>query len=108
MSLWRFLGVVMTNKDYLCYLIYMFADYIFNDATLVNGRIDIYNEYDKIVLIIRVNGDTPDSVDFINRCEKGSDEAVKIMNALIDFLRMIHDKHSRPFNVITRLVSVSE
>lgn len=30
------------------------------------------------------------------------------MNVLIDFLRMIHDKHAHPFTVISRLVSVSE
>lgn len=45
----------MSNRDYLCYLIYMFADYMF-----------------------------------------------------INFLRMIHDRYTHPFNVITRLVSVSE
>lgn len=98
----------MSNRDYLCYLIYMFANYIFNDATLVNGRIDIYNEHDQIMLMIHVNGDTPDSTEFIKRNAKRSGEAVKIMNVFVDFLRMIHVKHSHPFNVITRLVSVSE
>ena len=98
----------MSNKDYLSYLIYMFANYIFNDATLVNGRIDIYNEHDQIMLMINVNGVTPDSVEFVKRNVKGSSKAIKVMNVFIDFLRMIHDKHSHPFNVITRLVSVSE
>lgn len=98
----------MNNRDYLRYLIYMFANYIFNGATLVNGRIDIYNEHDQIMLMIHVNGDTPDSVEFIKRNAKGSSKAINTMNVFIDFLRMIHDKHSHPFNVITRLVSVSE
>lgn len=108
MSLLPFLGEVMNNRDYLCYLIYMFAGYMFSDATLVNGRIDIYNEHNQIVLMIRVNGDSPDSVEFIKGDGKEAGKAVMVMNVLIDFLRMIHDKHSRPFNIITRLVSVSE
>lgn len=98
----------MTNKDYLCYLIYMFANYMFSDATLVNGRIDIYNEHDQIVLMIKVNGSAPDSTEIINRKAKGSSEAVTVMNVFIDVLRMIHAKHEHPYAVISRLVSVSE
>lgn len=98
----------MSNRDYLCYLIYMFADYMFSDATLVNGRIDIYNESNEVVLSIYVNGSTPDSTEFIKVNAKGSVEAVIVMNALINFLRMIHDRHEHPFDVINRLVSVSK
>lgn len=98
----------MSDRDYLCYLIYMFADYMFSDATLVNGRIDIYNESNEVVLSIYVNAATPDSTEFIKANAKGSVEAVTVMNVFIDFLRMIHDRHEHPFDVINRLVSVSK
>lgn len=98
----------MSDRDYLCYLIYMFADYMFSDATLINGRVDIYNESSEVVLSIYVNSTTPDSTEFIKANVKGSIEAVTVMNAFIDFLRMIHDRHEHPFDVINRLVSVSE
>ena len=98
----------MTNRDYLCYLIYMFAEYMFSDATLVNGRVDIYNESNEVVLSIHVNADTPDSTEFIKANAKGSSEAVIVMNVFINFLRMIHDRHAHPFDVIDRLVSVSK
>lgn len=100
--------VTVTNADYLCYLIYMFADYMFSDATLVNGRIDIYNESNEVVLSIYVNAATPDSTEFIKANAKGSIEAVTVMNVFISFLRMVHDIHAHPFDVINRLVSVSE
>lgn len=98
----------MSNRDCLCYLIYMFAEYMFSDATLVNGRVDIYNESNEVVLSIYVNSDTPDSTEFIKANAKGSVEAVILMNVLINFLRMIHDRHEHAFDVINRLVSVSE
>lgn len=98
----------MSDRDYLCYLIYMFAGYMFSDATLVNGRVDIYNESNELILSIYVNSVTPDSTEFINGNAKGSVEAVIVMNVLINFLRMIHDRHEHPFDVINRLVSVSE
>lgn len=98
----------MNNRDYLCYLIYMFADYMFSDATIVNGRVDIYNECNEVILSIHVYSSNPDSVTFIRGNAKGSTEAVAVMNDLISFLRMIHDKHDHPFDVINRLVSVSE
>lgn len=98
----------MSNRDYLCYLIYMFADYVFSDATLVNGRIDIYNESNEVVLSIYVNSATPDSTEFVKGNAKGSIEAVTVMNVFISFLRMVHDRHAHPFDVIDRLVSVSE
>lgn len=98
----------MTDRDYLCYLIYMFASYMFSNATLVNGRVDIYNESSEVVLSIYVNSSTPDSTEFIKANAKGSIEAVTVMNVLISFLRMIHDRHEHPFDVINRLVSVSE
>lgn len=98
----------MSNRDYLCYLIYMFADYMFSDATLVNGRVDIYNESNEVVLSIYVNGSTPDSTEFIKANAKGSTEAVTVMNVLISFLRMIYVRHEHPFDVINRLVSVSK
>ena len=98
----------MSNRDYLCYLIYMFADYMFSDVTLVNGRVDIYNESNEVVLSIYVNAATPDSTKFIKGNAKGSVEAVTVMNVFIDFLRMIHDRHEHPFDVISRLVSVSK
>lgn len=98
----------MSDRDYLCYLIYMFADYMFSDATLVNGRIDIYNESNEVVLSIYVNSATLDSIEFIKANAKGSIEAITVMNVFIDFLRMVHDRHVHPFDVINRLVSVSE
>ena len=98
----------MSDRDYLCYLIYMFADYMFSDATLVNGRIDIYNESNELVLSIYVNSATPDSTEFIKANTMGSVEAVTVMNVFINFLRMIHDRHEHPFDVINRLVSVSK
>ena len=98
----------MSNRDYLCYLIYMFAGYMFSDATLINGRVDIYNESNEVVLSIYVNGAIPDSTEFIKENAKGAIEAVTVMNVLISFLRMIHDRHEHPFDVISRLVSVSE
>lgn len=78
MNLCRFLGATTSNKDYLCYLIYMFAYYIFNDVTLVNGRVDIYNEDSQIMLMIRVNGDIPDSVEFIRRNAKGATKRLRL------------------------------
>lgn len=90
----------MTNRDYLCYLIYMFADYMFSDATLVNGRVDIYNESNELVLSIYVNSDTPDSTEFIRGNAKGSVEAVTVMNVLINFLRMVHDRHEHPLTLL--------
>lgn len=98
----------MSNRDLLCYLIYMFADYMFSDATLVNGRVDIYNESNEVVLSIYVNGSTPDSTVFMRTGLKGDTEATITMKVLINFLRMIHDRHEHPFNVINRLVSISE
>lgn len=98
----------MTNADYLCYLIYMFADYMFSDATINSGRVDIYNEHNEVVLSIHVYSGSPDSVSFIRGNAKGANEAVAIMNVFISFLRMIHAKHAHPFYVINRLVSVSE
>lgn len=97
----------MNDRDYLCYIIYMFADYMFSDATLVNSRVDIYNSGNEVILSIHVHSITPDSVEFIKGNAKGSIEAVNVMNSLIDFLRMIHDKHDNPFSVIRRLVSTS-
>ena len=97
----------MSNVDYLCRIIYMFAEYMFNDATLVNHRVDIYNESNEVVLSIHVNAATPDSVEFIKANAKGSVEAVNAMNTFIDFLRMIHDRHDHPFDVIDRLVSIN-
>ena len=85
----------------------MFADYMFSDATLVNGRIDIYNASSEVVLSIYVNAATPDSTEFITGNAKGSVEAITVMNVFIDFLRMVHDRHTHPFDVINRLVSVS-
>lgn len=98
----------MSDLDYLCYIIYMFAEYVFYDATLVNHRIDIYNENNEVVLSLHVKSAIPDSTEFIKGGAKGSTEAVIAMIYFIDFLRMIHDKHKHPFNVINRLVSVSE
>ena len=98
----------MSNRDYLCHLIYMFAECMFSDATLVNGRVDIYNESNEVVLSIYVYSDTPDSTEFIKANAKGSVEAVTVMNVLINFLRMIHDRHEHPFYVIDRLVSLSK
>lgn len=98
----------MTNRDYLCYLIYMFAYYMFSDATLVNGRIDIYNEYNNVALSIYVKGDTPDSINFVKGFEEETVGSFIVMNAFINFLRMIHDRHNNPFGVIRRLVSVNE
>lgn len=98
----------MSNRDYLCYLIYMFTEYMFSDATLVNGRVDIYNESNELVLSIYVNAATPDSIEFIKANAKGSSEAVIVMNVFTNFLRMLHDRHAHPFDVINRLVSVSE
>ena len=98
----------MTNADYLCYLIYMFADYMFSDATITSGRVDIYNEYNEVILSIHVYNGNPDSVTFIRGNGKGVVEAVTVMNVLINFIRMIHAKHSHPFYVINRIVSVSE
>lgn len=98
----------MSNLDYLCYIIYMFADYVFYDATLVSHRIDIYNESNDVILSIHVHSSTPDSAEFIKGNAKGSDEALIAMNYFIDFLRMIHDKHKHPFSVINTLVSISE
>nr|DAR18436.1 MAG TPA: hypothetical protein [Caudoviricetes sp.] len=99
---------MMTNADYLCYLIYMFADYMFSDATIVSDTIDIYNEDSEVILSIHVYSGNPDSVTFIRGNGKGVVEAVTVMNVLISFIRMIHVKHSHPFHVINRLVSVSE
>lgn len=98
----------MSNRDYLCYLIYMFADYMFSDAILVNGRVDIYNESGEVVTSIYVNASTPDSTVFMNTGLKGDIEATTVMKVFINFLRMIHDRHEHPFDVINRLVSVSE
>lgn len=98
----------MDNRDYLCYLIYMFADYMFSDATLVNGRIDIYDEYNNIVLWIYVNGDTSDSIKIVEGFEEETAEAFTVMNIFISFIRMIHDRYNNPFGVIRRLVSVNE
>lgn len=44
----------MSNRDYLCYLIYMFADYMFSDAAMVNGRVDIYNESNEVVNDVQI------------------------------------------------------
>ena len=99
--------MIMNDRDYLCRLIYMFADYMFSDATLVNSRVDIYNSDNEVILSIHVYSNTPDSVEFIKGNAKGSIEAVNVMNSLIDFLRMIHDEHDNPFSVIRRLVSTS-
>ena len=98
----------MTNADYLCYLIYMFADYMFSDATINCGRVDIYNEDNEVILSIHVYSANPDSVTFIRGNGKGAEESVTVMNVLISFIRMIHAKHSHPFYVINRIVSVSE
>lgn len=98
----------MSNVDYLCYLIYMFAEYMFPDATIVNHRVDIYNESNEVTLSLHVYGDTPDSIDFIRGNVKGSAEAVVVMNCFINFLRMVHDRHAHPFDVINRLVSISD
>ena len=98
----------MSNRDCLCHLIYMFAEYMFSNATLVNWRVDIYNESSEVVLSIYVNSDTPDSTEFIKANAKGSVEAVTVMNVFINFLRMIHDRHEHPFDVIDRLVSLSK
>lgn len=99
---------MMTNADYLCYLIYMFADYMFSDATITSGRVDIYNEDNEVILSIHVYSGNPDSVTFIRGSGKGVVEAVTVMNVLISFIRMIHVKHSHPFHIINRIVSVSE
>lgn len=98
----------MNNGDYLCYLIYMFADYMFSNATINGGRVDIYNEDCKVILSILVYSGNPDSVVFIRGNGKGVAEAVTVMNVLICFIRMIHVMHSHPFYVINRIVSVSE
>lgn len=99
---------MVTNADYLCYLIYMFADYMFSNATITGDIVDIYNEDNKVILSIQVYSDNPDSVTFIRGNGKGIAEAVIVMNVLISFIRMIHVKHSHPFHVINRIVSVSE
>lgn len=99
---------MVTNADYLCYLIYMFANYMFSDATITGGIIDIYNEDNEVILSIHVYSGNPDSVTFIRGNGKGIAEAVIVMNVLISFIRMIHVKHSHPFHVINRIVSVSE
>lgn len=98
----------MSNIDYLCYLTYMFADYMFFDATIINHRIDIYNASNDVILSLHVNGATPDSIEFVKGNAKGSVEAVVAMNYFVDFLRMIHDKHAHPFDVINRLVSIDD
>ena len=97
----------MSDRYYLCYIIYMFADYMFSDATLVNSRVDIYNSDNEVILSIHVHSNIPDSVEFIKGNAKGSIEAVNVMNFLIDFLRMIHDEHDNPFSVIRGFVSTS-
>nr|DAN45940.1 MAG TPA: hypothetical protein [Caudoviricetes sp.] len=98
----------MNNGDYLCYLIYMFADYMFSNVTINSGRVDIYNEDGEVILSIHVYSGNPDSVVFIRGNGKGVTEVVTVMNVLISFIRMIHVKHSHPFYVINRIVSVSE
>ena len=97
----------MSDADYLCYLIYMYASYVFPDATMVSRRVNIYNEDNEVVLSLYVNGATPDSIEFVKANARRSTEAVTAMNCFIDFLRMIHDVHEHPFDVINRLVSIS-
>lgn len=62
---------MVTNADYLCYLVYMFAGYMFSDATITGGSIDIYNEDNEVTLSIHVYSGNPDSVTFIRRNGKG-------------------------------------
>lgn len=98
----------MNNKDYLCYLIYMFAEYMFSDATLTTGRVDIFNCHDEITLSINVLSDNLDSIVVTRKDVRGSEESAIVMNVFINFIRMIYVKHDHPFDVIRRLVSVSE
>lgn len=97
----------MSDTDYLCYLVYMYASYMFPDATLVSRRVNIYDEDNEVILSLYVNSATPDSIEFVKANAGRSAEAVTVMNSFIVFLRMIHDVHAHPFDVINRLVSVS-
>ena len=98
----------MTNIDYLRYLIYMFADFMFNDATITGNRVDIYNGDNEVCLSVYVDHPHPVNVTFIKGNVKQSVEAVNVMNTFIDSLRMIFLLHDRPANVIKRMVSVNE
>lgn len=107
-NLHRFLGAMMSNIDYLRYLIYMFADFIFNDATIIGNRVEIYNDNNEVCLSIYVEGFNPDYTTFVRGNVKQSAEAVIVMNCFIDTLRMIFHTHDNPADVIKRLVCVNE
>lgn len=98
----------MSNIYYLRYLIYMFADFIFNDATIIGDRVEIYNDNNEVCLSIYVEGFNPDSITLVRGDVKQSAEAVIIMNCFIDILRMIFYMHDNPADVIKRLVSINE
>lgn len=98
----------MSNIDYLRYLIYMFADFIFNDAVIIGNRVEIYNDNNEVCLSIYVEFFNPDSTTFVRGNVKQSVEAVTIMNCFIDILRMIFHTHDNPADVIKRLVSINE
>lgn len=98
----------MSSIDYLRYLIYMFADFMFNYATIIGTRVNIYNDDNDVCLSVYVVYPTPESVEFVKHNVKQSVEAVNVMNTFIDSLRMIYALHDNPENVIKRLVSVNE
>lgn len=98
----------MSDVDFLRYLIYMFAEFMFNDAVITGNRVDVYNDDNAVCLSIYVDKPYPDSITIIKGNVKQSVEATNIMNTFIDSLRMIYVLHYNPANVIKRMVSVSD
>ena len=97
----------MNDIDCLTKFIYMVADYLFHDATKYKNRVNIYNTAGGCLATIYVGSTDPDDIVIYDGCVNGSVEAMNVMRVVIDIVRMTHDLHRHPEDVIRRLVDAN-
>lgn len=98
----------MTDIDRLTQFIYLIANYLFYDAIVYKNRVNIYNSAGGCLATIYINSFDPDGIIVYDGCVNGSVECINVMTCYIDLFRMIFDLHSKPEDVIKRMVSLNE
>ena len=93
--------------DNLVQFIYLFADYLFYDATVYENRVAIYNAAGECLLTIYVESFDPDRIIFYDGCVNGSLICINTTRHVVDLFRMICDLHRHPEDVIKRLVDLN-
>lgn len=92
------------TRDNIANIFYMFAGYFFYDATLYNHRVNIYNCNGENMVCIYVYTNNLDGVEMYSGVANGSAAAMNTMFTVLEFLKMICDKHKHPEELIKAIL----